>query len=45
VTRPRAEPIPKEVTAAMDGVVAALREPTDRFTSTAAFRVLEQMEW
>jgi metal-responsive CopG/Arc/MetJ family transcriptional regulator len=36
---------PEEVTAAMDGVMEKLREPTDRFTSTAARRILEQTEW
>ena len=36
---------PEEVTAAMDGVVAKLREATDPFASAAVYRVLERTEW
>jgi metal-responsive CopG/Arc/MetJ family transcriptional regulator len=34
-----------EVTDAMNGVVDQLKEPIDRFVSTAARRVLERSEW
>ena len=36
---------PDEVTDAMNGVVDRLKEPTDRFVSAAARRVLERSEW
>ncbi len=36
---------PDEVTAAMNQVVEKLREPTDRFVSAAARRILERSEW
>ncbi|MCC6765415.1 MAG: ribbon-helix-helix protein, CopG family [Deltaproteobacteria bacterium] len=36
---------PDEVTDAMNGVVDRLKEPTDKFVSTAARRVLERSEW
>lgn len=36
---------PEEVTAAMNAAMEKLGEPTDRFVSTAARRVLERTEW
>jgi len=36
---------PDEVTDAMNSVVDRLKEPTDRFVSAAARRVLERSEW
>ena len=36
---------PEEVTAAMDAAMEKLGEPTARFVSTAARRVLERTEW
>jgi metal-responsive CopG/Arc/MetJ family transcriptional regulator len=36
---------PDDITEAMDRVSAELGEPTDRFVSEAARRVLERSEW
>lgn len=36
---------PDEVTDAMNGVVDRLKEPTARFVSVAARRVLDRTEW